>query len=85
MKEKISKDKHITYGQKLYEIRDIVLDQDLLCMLPKSSKQYKLMKKAYAVIDELRSEMDNVACRDFPQDRSASQWYYPGNVIKRIP
>lgn len=72
-------DQHIDLGRRLKEARRILLPLSIEVAneVGSTSKCYRRAARAVERLDELRSELDNVLCRDFP-DRDYRGVYYGG-------
>ena len=89
-KSRFSFEKHRNTGQKLKELREILLhlSTDIANSYPYASKTCQSAKKAVEAVDKLRCELDSQLFRDCPSEASRDGWkgiYYDIKIdeIKR--
>jgi len=75
---KMTLEQHREFGEQVQQFRELLLQPHVLFTGTKRSKEYRAVRKALKYIDLMRSELDNVVCRDFPDCSDATKIYYWG-------
>ncbi len=80
-KRSITLERHREIGQKLKELRGLLMQHDVLNIGTVASRERRALNKMLAQIEDLKNEFDNVLYRDFPGIEDPIGVYY-GSIEK---
>ena len=74
---KMTLEQHKQFGEDIKRFKELLLlPHILLVENTKTSRPRKAVWKALKAINQLKDEMDNLVCRDFPSAENVTQIYY---------
>lgn len=73
---KMTLNQHRELGEKVKEFREALMQPHVMCVGKKSSRESRAVQSALKHLDKMKSELDSVVCRDFPECVDATQIYY---------
>ena len=73
---KMTLEQHLELGERVKEFRETLMQSHVLGIGTKSSRESRAVRRALKYIDLMKSDLDSVACRDFPGYPDATRIYY---------
>jgi hypothetical protein len=75
-KMKMTIEQHLELGERIKEFRETLMQSHVINIGCKSSRESRSVRRTLKYIDLMKSDLDNVVCRDFPDFPDAMQVYY---------
>jgi hypothetical protein len=73
---KMTLEQHLELGERVKEFREILMQNHVINIGTKSSRESRAVRRALKYIDLMKSDLDGVACRDFRDYPDATRIYY---------
>lgn len=73
---KMTLEQHLELGERVKEFREILMQNHVINIGTKSSRESRAVRRALKHLDLMKSDLDSVACRDFPGYPDATRIYY---------
>ena len=73
---KMTLEQHLELGERVKEFRETLMQNHVINIGSKSSRESRAVRRALKYIDLMKSDLDSVACRDFPGYPDATRIYY---------
>ena len=73
---KMTLEQHFELGERIKELRETLMQNHVINIGTKSSRESRSVRRTLKYIDLMKSDLDSVACRDFPGYPDATRIYY---------
>ena len=73
---KMTLEQHLELGERVKEFRETLMQNHVINIGTKSSRESRAVRRALKYIDLMKSDLDSVACRDFRDYPDATRIYY---------